>query len=594
MTMRACRLSSGRRDSNAASSVPAVSAVRADLSRRRRARPALPVALAFAAALLATPLAAESGRTLIPAGSWAFEALRAVHLDAGLVPPPIVAPMPVAELRLYLEEIDAATLSGPGLEAFRRLEALAGTELAEGGGEEGLGGDLRATLEVSAGLELRYRSDETLPWSGTPADRPSLVAIPFSLELGEAALGFLDLELREGWWVSTLPSTALGGPNLTNVPDGPEYFDIHVPRRAGISVGGTSWNFALARDRLDFGAEELGALTVSEGLDRVDFALLSLFSASLGWRTLVMQLESLPVIVDPGGADYETSIQRHLYLHRLDWRPAPTVSLGFTEGVMVAQPLELRYLNPLASFHAFSAWKYYGDRDSSVGSLLGLDLAWTPFRGTRAWGQLALNQFKTPFPSEAGSIQPDAYALLGGVSYSLPRGGGFLSLELEGYYATPWWATLYGRDWSFLGMRHELVAPVGYAWDDEILSWVGSPYGRDALVGRLEAAYAAPGAWAFGLEYRFAARGENALDPGARWDDWWENPLEGGEASAALRTPSGVPVYETTLSLSGAWRFEPWELRAFAAWRHEANAGHVEGARASGVELSTSVVRRLN
>jgi len=536
---------------------------------------------------------AESGRSLIPAGSWAFEALRAVYLDAALVPPPIVAPMPVAELRRYLEALDAAALSGPGLEAFRRLETLAGSELAEGAGEAGRGDGLRATLGVSAGFELRYRSDERLPWTGAPADRPSLVAVPLAFGLGEAARGFLDLELREGWWASTLPSAALGGSNMTNVPDAPEYFDIHIPRRAGISVGGASWNFTLARDRLDLGAEELGALTVSRELDRVDFALLSFFSAALGWRTLVMQLESLPVTVDDGTTVYETSIQRHLYLHRLDWRPVPGVSVGMTEGVMVAQPLELRYLNPLASFHALSAWKYYGDKDSSVGSLLGLDLAWTPIRGARAWGQLALNQFKTPFPSEAGSIQPDAYALLGGVSYSTPLRAGFASIELEGYLATPWWATLYGRDWSFLGMRHELVAPVGYAWDDEILSWIGSPYGRDALVGRVAAAYAAPGAWALELGYRLAARGENALDADARWNDWYSEGWESDSANAAMKAPSGIPELESTLSLSGSLTAGAWELRGFLAWRYLANAGHLAGASAGGVELSAALVREL-
>ncbi|MBN1242889.1 MAG: hypothetical protein JXA15_09330 [Spirochaetales bacterium] len=541
----------------------------------------------MAAALLAAPLFAESGRETIPAGSWAFEALRAIHLDAGRVPPPVVAPMSVSELRLYLRAIDAATLSPPGLDAFRRLEALAEPSVADEG--------LSMSLGASAGLELRYRGEESIPWLAPSSERPSLVTIPVEFGIGELARGFIDIELREGWWVSSLPSSALGTRNWTNVPDAAEYFDIHIPRRGGVSVGGASWNFTLARDRLDFGAEELGAVTVSKGLDRVDFALLSAFSSSIGWRTLVAQLESIPVIVDEGTpTEYETSIQRHLYLHRFDWRPIPGVSIGMTEGVMVAQPLELRYLNPLASFHALAAWKYYGDHDSSVGSLLGLDLAWTPFRGARAWGQLALNQFKTPFPSEAGSLQPDAYALLGGVSYAMAKGGGFLGFELEGYYAVPWFATLYGREWSFLGMRHELVAPVGYAWDDEVLTWVGSSYGRDTVVGRFEASWSSPGAWALGLEYRLAARGENALDADDRWDgDWWVENWESEPANAALRTPSGVPVYESTLSLSGAWRFDPWDLKAFVAWRHEANSGHVAGASASGLELSASVVRRV-
>jgi len=93
---------------------------------------------------------------------------------------------------------------------------------------------------------------------------------------------------------------------------------------------------------------------------------------------------------------------------------------------------------------------------------------------------------------------------------------------------------------------------------------------------------------------RATARGENALDADDRWDgDWWGEDWESTPANAALRTPSGVPVYESTLSLSGAWRFDPWDLKAFVAWRHEANAGHVEGASASGLELSASVVRRV-
>jgi|GEM_PF-4505591 len=536
---------------------------------------------------------AQGAQDTIGAGSWAFDALGLVYRDAGLAPPAFVAPMTRSELRVLLDAVDPARLSDSGLELYDKLSE-------EGRSKAGSGLGLRAGL--SAGLDARYRSDESIDWSGDAADRPSLVKVPLACDLGDQATGFADLELREGYWASVLPSSELGGDrNCTGIPDNWNYIDTSIPRRAGLSVGGEGWNFMIARDRIDMGAEDLGAVTVSRYLDRVDFARLSFTSESFSWRTLIVQFMPIPTTLDTTPASTAqgsgaSSVQRYLYIHRADWKPFGSLSLGFTEGVLVAQPMELRFLNPFMSFHAMSAWKSYGDGDDSVGSLLGLSAAWSPFRGARAYGQLATNQIKTPFPSESGSLQPDAYALLGGFEWSTPRGKGFYQAKLEGYYAAPWFGTLYGRDWSYLGFRRELVAPSGHEWSHgDILAWIGNPYGRDAAVASLKGSYLSPGAWSASVEYRLAALGENNIDlQSASWTGgWYSEGWQDEDRNSRIHAPSGTPIYEHSLSFSGSLKREEWSFGGLVALKLRLNEDHVAGKRGAGVETTLSVMREI-
>jgi hypothetical protein len=552
---------------------------------RTRSSRSVVLAVCLAAAAAA---GAQGAQDSIPAGDWSFDALGLVYRDAGLAPMPVVAPMTRAELGALVDAIDPSRLSEQGLELYDRL-----AELGRSSGKPGL--SLRAGLSV--GMDARCRSDESMAWSGAPADRPSLIKAPIAVDLGDAATGFADLELREGYWASVLPSDELDGRrNWTGIPDGWDYIDTGIPRRAGLSVGGDCWSFMLARDRIDLGAEDLGATTVSRYLDRVDFARLSFFSESFSWRSIVIQLQGRPVTLDTDDGTQASSVSRYIYLHRADWRPSGKLSLGFTEGVLVAQPMELRFLNPFMSFHAMSAWKNYGDAEDSVGSLLGLDVCWAPIRGARAYGQVAANQIKTPFPSEAGSLQPDAYALLGGFEWAVPYKKGFFQAKLEGYYAAPWFATLYGRDWCYLSLRRELVAPEGHAWSKgDILSWLGSPYGRDAAVAKLEAAYLSPGAWKASVEYRLAALGERSLDSGDTWDgDWYPGDgWQDEEKNSRIRAPSGTPIFEHALSFSGSLKSGAWNFGGLVALKLRLNDEHAKGERAAGVEATLSVERRI-
>lgn len=556
-----------------------------------------PTRLLLACFLILVSLAgasAQGAQATIGAGSWAFDALGLVYRESGEAPMPIVAPMSLSELRSLLGAIDPEALSPRAAELYARLSGL-----GRGAGE---GSSLRARAGLSAGFDARFRSDEAIGWTGESADRPSLLKLPLGFDLGDIATGYADLELREGYWASTLGSSDLGGHrNWTNFPDDYGYVDISIPRRAGLSFGGEAWNFQIARDRVDMDAADLGATTVSRFLDRVDYARLSFFSPRFAWRSMVLQLQSLPITLATT-SDGKTvdgtrgsSVPRYLYLHRLDWKPFPNLSFGFTEAALVAQPLELRFLNPLVSFHALSAWKNYGDGDDSVGSLLGLDLGWTPFRGARVYGQLSTNQIKTPFPSEAGSLQPDSYSIVSGLEWSVPAGSGFLGAKLEGYYASPWFATLYGRDWSFLSLRRELVAPDGWTWSKgDILSWLGSPYGRDAAVAKLEASYSSPGAWSLAAEYRFAALGENSLDPGERWSgDWYTEDWQLVKANSKTHAPSGTPIYEQSLSLRGSLSSGPWSLGGLVAGKLRLNDGHAKGRARAGVEATLSVERAI-
>ena len=51
--------------------------------------------------------------------------------------------------------------------------------------------------------------------------------------------------------------------------------------------------------------------------------------------------------------------EKYIYLHTIEVTPWKWLKASVTEGTLLNEPFELRYLNPLMIMHSFASWNQY-------------------------------------------------------------------------------------------------------------------------------------------------------------------------------------------------------------------------------------------
>lgn len=490
-------------------------------------------------------------------------------------------PLSRDEVLNILKDAEGLSLEGAGAEAYRRVSAALNPEplLHDGA----LGFD----LDLALNLEGRARTNGDLPWTRSEAGNPALLSLPLQFFLGKSVYAAGSLVLRTDPSFYEEGSSAFAG----NVPYDPSRLDLNMPLRSFLSAGGPWWNFQIGRDKASFGSGKSGNLSLSDTPDFYDFARFSLFSPNFKYSLFVTQLPlSISDFLSDGSiaAGYgakpylRATNQRYLYLHRWDFRLWKRLSLGLGEGVLVGDsPLELRYLNPLAMYHSYFAWRDYpkwgSDPDSDmVGSLFSVDLEWAPLPSWAVYGQFVMNQYATAYELKRWpeDNSPNGLGWLFGVEHSRDFSGTRASFHFEALYTDPYLYMLSSPFASYIWMRRlsELSSK------DLRYAWTGHPEGRDTILLAVGADFlAGPHGLSLGLSY--AAKGRRGLI----WD--WAK----GEAAVEETTPSGIAMNRWIAS--GAWRFQATPRLNFAsyiAFSVIQNSEHRAGSTEIGAELALS------
>jgi hypothetical protein len=331
------------------------------------------------------------------------------------------------------------------------------------------------------------------------------------------------------------------------------------------------------------GRTRTGSVILSDYMNKVSYAKLSLYSPLLKYAAEVKQFE----------------VNKYQYMHYLHIRPHRIFSLTLTEGVMVNAPLELRFLNPVTIFHGYESYKTYDDYNadlsdpsdtdiidptdgSRIGSYFGAKIEFQPFKNVRFYGLFAMDQLQLGIEKQnwASSLTPDALAFQAGTELSVPVSGGYWNFGLEGVYTYPYMYVLYNEKWSFVKAYPEI---------DNIIvrDWVGSPFGPDTIAGAFWAGYAAS-RWSLTFSFVFAAQGERSgtdiFDRGGAY--YRPSPA----VYDVVVPPTGVPVYTATAGLFWEWRPREWiTVRFEPGYRFVNNRAHVAGQKAHGFEAVLSL-----
>lgn len=578
---------------------------------KKRSRAFLPAVLALLICRFGMAGAyARGGQELVNAGSWVYDAFAAMSIESGTVDFSDQAPLSVAELRTYLDEIDYDILSPAGKALYRRV-----TEFFDDD-------DLSVTTDViqlgirpELNLEGYYKFNENLDWVYGRYDKKPLVFAPVYLNLGNFLSLGMDLELGIN------KKQMEKKDDYTNVPLDVKQINADFPRTGYLSAGfkltdKTGLNLRVGMGEQDVGRTLTGSIIHSRYLTGTSWANLEVFNPNVRYNMNVTQL----------------NVNKYMYTHRFDFRFFNKLSLSVQESTLAYSPLELRFLNPLTIFHGMHNWKDYFPEgnpyswDESACAYLAVKASYALTNNIRIYGLYAQDQLQLPSEMERESdTTPNAMGGQLGVEAFIPVSEGYLHPRLEGYYAMPYLYIKESPNWS---MMRSYTENVGYSdTEDALYEWIGSPFGPDTAAARLSVGYEVPGRWSLTATGLFMARGEMSGtkifdDGGGRYNKNWYNrdwhgkdPLfathpndvkdwafPNGTAQGSktakdrqgLSTPSTYNGGATEYVLNAALKlsYEPFDylsLQVQPSYTYVMNSGNIEGKTRHGPELSVSI-----
>jgi len=118
--------------------------------------------------------------------------------------------------------------------------------------------------------------------------------------------------------------------------------------------------------------------------------------------------------------DTDTTVARYFAGHRISFKPRRNIEIGLSETVLYGRRgtgIEWYYLNPFLPYY----WEQYNNvADDNI--YMGADIIWWPFRNTRIYGELMMDDFQIDFVTEPHQIGFDiGFSRLGIFSLDLLR-----------------------------------------------------------------------------------------------------------------------------------------------------------------------------
>jgi hypothetical protein len=499
---------------------------------------ALLCGLGLAARLSASPLVTVS------AGDPVLDDIRYVAREAGVSILSFTPPLSRDEIKEIFAGVEIDNLPLPAQEAYGRIEARLNPSTRFSEGFFSL--SFHAIVQAGAA----FRSNTAIPWDSGDFQQPAFLHFPLDFYFAD----FVHLNLEPS--INLEPTfNEADGHFLTNVPYQWERIDLFFPFRAFMSAGGKWWHFQIGRDQVSFGTAHTGNLLLSDTPDFYDFARLSLFSSHFKYSALVIQnplVLSLPYY-DPTTGEFQSddqkkSIQRHIYIHRLDFKIFNKIAVGITEGLSVGNsPLEIRYLNPLIVFHNFTYGNDYdrwGSNRNMNNSIFSVEVNWTPAPAVALYAQIVIDEFTTPWEAESNSENgnPFGTGYLAGIEYSRAFDKWGACFYVEAVYTDPYLYVDNGPFAAFVWMRHTNRESM-----ESRYRWMGHPEGRDAVVFAAGARFSKDDRLAFSGGLSFVIHGEHRIE----WD--WGY----GDTYVAERTPTGTPEKRLAAVFGADWKPVP-------------------------------------
>lgn len=475
-----------------------------------------------------------SAKELVPADSWVYDALYTLSMENGSSTIADTAPLSVEELCFHFSLIDSENLSDSGKTLYEKIDSF----LNNRGTALNLG-PVHIGFNVLNDTELMFKTSDDIDWTfatdysgdkdffgkerefgaasnfeGNELTQPFL-KFRFLLDFSD----FFAIELDPFWgksfWGLSKDSS------FTNFPAPLEDMEFLQPTTAYASTGylfkdkKLGFNVHVAKQGLQIGHTKTGSIIYNDTYQTDAYFQLNLYSQKFKYEMNVVEVDN----------------SKYLYLHSIHIAPSKYFRVSFLEGTQLTQPFELRYLNPLMIMHSFGSWTEYNndtdvkEHEDRYGNKISEEEkygeAWCaayfaasvdviPVKNLRIYGLFAMNEFQLPFEKESdtGASMPNSMAAQLGAEYNIPENrGGYYKLGFEAVYTTPYMYLKQGEAWSLYRKRYNMQGNGTIP----ICSWMGSPFGPDALSLLASVKYDMPQKWSAEFDYLFVAHGENSF-----------------------------------------------------------------------------------
>lgn len=532
---------------------------------------------------------ARGNQELVESGNWIYSALGEISAEQKTANFSDSGPLSIAELRMYMSEIDYSALSEPSKALYDCVVSYFDeTPLSVKAGEVTCG------IEPFVNFSAFYKTEDDIPWVYDRYERKPLLFVPVSVSIGDFFTAKMDVYFSEN-----KNSSLLNG-NYTNIPVSADNIDINFPDNGYVSLGKmispeTGVSLKIGKGSKNIGRTSIGSVIWSDRMTGISYAEASVFSPNFRYSANVSQF----------------NVDRYMYLHQLDARFFKKVTFTAIEGMFVNAPLELRYLNPFTIFHGMAPWRDYGSNESTTCAYLGLKFQYVPVSNMRIYGLYAMTQFQTHYEvtNWPDNTTPNGIGFQGGLEYFLPVKKGRLNFSLEGSSAQPYLYIKESPAWSLVHTFSESIGNAGYSFYE----WIGSPFGPDTVGGELKIGWQIPNRFSLNLKYLFMAKGEmseNSVFKSVNWGgtvtkspsdlNGWCYPESGDMDKAeakrrqGLATPTGIPEYVNRISLSASYNWtKKIETVLQPSLVFVGNSGHQNGEKRFGFEIAAACSIKL-
>lgn len=351
----------------------------------------------------------------------------------------------------------------------------------------------RFNINLIANPEFYYKSNEDIDWTFNYHYKDNFLTAPLQFGLSN----YITIE-TDPFFGKSHYGAALSN-NYSNIPYRKDDLEFLFIRNAYGSAGKTfdKWgiNFTVAKEGLRIGNPSMASIIYNNTFETDGYAQLNIYSKSFKYSMDVVQID----------------FEKYLYLHQIEFIILKNIKVALIEGSLACDSLQLRYFNPFMFMHQMSGWNDYCQDNSPYGeekfcAYFCWMLEWTPIKNTRFYLLYSQNEIQPPWEqnSKVGALYPDSLGLQIGTDISIPyKQNSYFNISFEGVYTSPYLYFKHTPQASLYRSREDNLQ------DDDIKSWIGSPYGPDSIGLQFSVGYEQSQKWKVNFGYLFTMKGEN-------------------------------------------------------------------------------------
>ncbi len=522
-------------------------------------------------------------------------------------------PLSVGELKFYLNQFDYDNMNAYSQSIYERLYE----ELYEREDITTIP-DFELAVHPVINLEGYYKSNDDIPWSFNYYFKDNFISLPLDMGYGNNFAMGANLFLGKSYIAAARNDNYWNVPvDFSNIADSYKSIEFYFPTfaYAGFGKYNENWgyNLFISKQGKTIGNTLTGSIIYNSTFETDAFVEFDIYSKAVRFTMDVVQISSNRM-----DKIQQDNTERYLYYHQFDIRLFKNLKFSIMEGSLIANPLSIRFLNPLPFMHQFGGWKNYISPENKIyGETnfcadFAVMLEYLPIYNLRLFG--IYNQIEMQLPWERsdkwGKYDPNSIGVQLGANYSIAfENNSTLQFATEVFYNSPFMYIKQTPSASLYRVRRDMQT------GKDVYSWMGSPYGPDCLGGVVKVSFNSNEKWKTELSYTVVSKGENdfslfsRMTGDSKYYEYYPSVCyklkEQNESQTTLTNDdlydialnmkvSGTPQITHQIKLLGTYFInDNFELNGQFSYNYLINYMHNKNTLKNGIEIACSCTYKM-